>query len=137
MACQFFPPAVLGQMNRLVELHLQNVRTRLGDAGLNRCVPDVLIHHFLVAEELAVRRPIFHNTRLAGAERHFLVADIDEHALEHFAQVEHSAGACWKHTPASRVRLERDRGVRIQRLVQQRELAAEEVPRQPGRCPSR
>ena len=82
----------------LVVLHLVDVRAiRRRSRFRIDVLPDRLFHHLLVAKKLsrpAVELP--KDSRLSGVEDDFLIADIDEHALEHLIEIEaFRAGANW------------------------------------------
>src|SRR5688572_23518481 len=74
----------------LVERHLEDVGPVARHARLwIDTVVHVLVDHFLVTEELsraAIDLP--ENAGLAGVERHFLIADVDEHTLEDLVEIE-------------------------------------------------
>ena len=119
-------------VHRLIELHFENVGPIARHAGLRiDALPDRLLHHLLVAEELTgapIELP--QHAGLAGAERHLLRADVDEHPLEHFVEVERLSGRVLevpRQLPG--VCVQRQRGGRVERLVERRRPAIEKRPR--------
>src|SRR5205823_5330833 len=86
--------------------------------------------HLLVAKELAgppIELP--KNSGLSGVEYHFLIADIDQHALEHLIEVERlRRGELVIPRELAIVGIQRDRRARVEQLVGERRAAIEERP---------
>ena len=118
-------------VHRLVELHLENVRpiARTPCFGID-ALPDRLLHHLLVAEELA-RAPIElpQHARFARAERHLLRADVHENPLEDFIEIEGLSGRVLEvPRQLSGVGVQRQCGGRVERLVEWCRPSIEKLP---------
>ena len=69
------------------------------------------------------------DARLAGAERQFLIADVDQHALEDFVKIQRFARRMLEIPDQLAVfRVQGNGRVRVKRLVQERQLTAQEIP---------
>ena len=140
MACQFLPPSVLG--HTLIGLfgcisRISGSRhcgrgcpvSRRPGLGVNLVIHR-LLHHFLAAEVLpcpSIQLP--KDAPLAGAERQFLIADVDQHALEDFVEIERFARRMLEIPDQLAVfRVQGNGRVRLKRLVQERQLTAQEIP---------
>src|SRR6266571_144717 len=120
------------RLHPLAGLLLEDVAPVLRRAGLRvDRLEDVLEHRFLVAEEPAIL-PIDlpQDARLADREHDLLVADVDEHAFEHFVEIERFARRVLV-VPRERpvLRPDRDRGARIEHVVEVGRAPARAHPR--------
>jgi len=120
------------RIHPLAGLLLENVGPILRRAalGVDR-LEHVLEDRFLVAEELpvpAIELP--ENPRLADREDELLIAEIDEHALEDFVQVQRlSRGVLVMPRERAVLGVERNRRARVQHVVEVRGASARAHPR--------
>ena len=133
MACQLWPPSVLGQpCDPLAELRCSTMSAVVRLAGLaDRSDSQTFWNTVsLWPRYLPVLRSSFHRMpSLPAVKTQVLAAVVDEHALEDVVEIERFAGRVLEvPRQLAGIDVERERGVGVERVVVDRHAAAERHP---------